>query len=202
MRKDDITRIARKLWNTYHERDPVKMCKMLGIQIGELPLGKGKNAIKGMIRKDARCYTIIVNSDLPKRERELVLFHEIAHYILRHATAMGTCTCTTLNPVDDGTAEARMEIEANEFLVEYLMDTEETMETLKRTDSFYETASIMRVTPDLMAFKWRMLKYYQLVSGQCPIDARSDCMGKIGCGDEYASNSWDEYGFYDYCDYT
>ena len=49
------------------------------------------------------------------------------------------------------------EIEANEFIAEYLMDTEDTMSTLFETGNFFDSARILRVPPAIMDFKWRML---------------------------------------------
>jgi len=50
-----------------------------------------------------------------------------------------------------------MEIEANEFVAEYLMDTNDKLGAVYNTDSFFEAASIMRVPPTIMDFKFRML---------------------------------------------
>ena len=59
------------------------------------------------------------------------------------------------------------------------LDTEETMQILTEQNSFFVTASILEVPPEILDFKWRMLKYYGYLSGQSPISINSDCLKKL-----------------------
>ena len=54
-----------------------------------------------------------------------------------------------------------------------------TLDILAETNNFFSTAKILNVPPAIMDFKWRMLKYYQLVSGEAPILTRSDYTGRM-----------------------
>lgn len=70
----------------------------------------------------------------------------------------------------------------NMFVAEYLLDTDETMQVLTEQNSFFVTASILEVPPEILDFKWRMLKYYGYLSGQSPISVGSDCLKKMQVG--------------------
>lgn len=103
------------------------------------------------------------------------MFHEIGHYALKH---MNKTICTfkdysIYNLISD------TENEANLFVAEYLLDTEETLQTLEETNSFFQTAAILNVPPEILDYKWRMLGYYKLLSGQSPIQVNSDCLKRI-----------------------
>lgn len=71
------------------------------------------------------------------------------------------------------------ENEANLFVAEYLLDTDETLRTLEETNSFFQTAALLIVPLEILDYKRRMLSYYKLLSGQSPIQVNSDCMKRI-----------------------
>lgn len=182
MKKEDITKAARKLWDKYHERDPRKLCALLDIVVGDHPMGTDPDSIQAFVVKSTRSYCVILNSDLNGTKQHFALFHEIGHVVLDHVDRLGVCTCSNLFAAKETSV---MEIEANEFAAEYYMDTKETLDVLRETNDFFQTASIMRVPPAIMDYKYRMLKYYELVSCECPIQTRSDCMKNLDCGDDW-----------------
>lgn len=182
IKKELITQTAQKLWSTYHERDPYKLCALLGIRYGYLALGSDPDSIQACVVKNSRCYAAVINSDIGRIKQYFALFHEVSHVQLGHAGQLGACTCSNLFSSKETSV---MEIEANEFVAEYYMDTRETLEVLRETNDFFQTASVMRVPPAIMDYKYRMLKYYELVSRECPIQTRSDCMKNLDCGDDW-----------------
>ena len=198
MKKEDITCAAHTLWEKFHERNPRRLCQLLDILIVDLPMGQAAHDIKGLIQKNSRCYCIVLNSDLPGWQQDLITFHEIGHSVLGHAERK-ICTCRNLF---SRTENSIMEIEANEFVAEYLMDTDRTLELLQETGSFFSTASFLHVPPAIMDFKWRMLKYYELVSGESPFYSRSDCMGRLerlgaSYDDDFKPDCYDDANYND-----
>ena len=91
MTNEEITRIARKLRNAHQTTSPEVLCRYLDILIDYFPMGKGPNAMKGLITRSSRCCVITINSDLPKRTQAIVLFHEIGHYVLSHHQKKQVC---------------------------------------------------------------------------------------------------------------
>ncbi len=182
IKKELITKTAQKLWDTYHERNPYKLCDLLGIRYDYMALGNEPDSIQACVVKNSRCYAAVINSDISRIKQCFALFLEISHVKLGHADQLGACTCNNLFSSKENSV---MEIEANEFVAEYYMDTEETLDVLRETNDFFQTASIMHVPPAIMDYKYRMLKYYELISCECPIQTRSDCMKNLDCGDEW-----------------
>ena len=153
MRKELITEAARSLWGTYRERNPHRLCEYLEISVEALPIELKENSIKALVVRSSRCYSIVENSDLSCVQQDSAIFNEIGHVVLGHAK-LAPCTCRSLF----STRKISMqEIEAIEFIAEYLMDTEDTMSTLFETGNFFDSARILRVPPAIMDFKWRML---------------------------------------------
>ncbi len=178
IKKETITQTAQRLWKLHEERDPRALCEILDITIIDMPMGTSEDSIKGLVKYNSRCYCIILNSDLDEQQQRFTLFHEIGHVVLKHAL-QAPCTCQNLLSTKETSVK---EIEANEFVAEYLLNTDETLKTLHDTNSFFDTAKLLEVPPEILDFKWRMLRYYQLVSGECPILTASDCMKNLDCG--------------------
>lgn len=176
MNKEEIAKTAQRLWRIHEERNPRRLCRFLDIRIEEMPMGLDDDSIKGLIFKSSRCYCIVLNSDLDARAQDLIILHEIGHYALGHVER-AACTCRNLFAHAESSL---MEIEANEFVAEYLLNTKRTLEVLHETNSFYDTAKILCVPPAIMDFKWRMLRYYNLISRESPVYASSDCMAHLG----------------------
>lgn len=182
IKKELITKTAQRLWNTYHERNPYKLSDLLGIRYDFMALGDDSESIQACVVKSDRCYAAVLNSDISRIKQSFALFHEISHVELGHADLIGACACNNLFCSKETSV---MEIEANEFVAEYFIDTNDALEVLRETNDFFQTASILRVPPAIMDYKYRMLKYYELVSRECPIITRSDCMKNLDCGDDW-----------------
>ena len=125
-------------------------------------MGISADSIKGFVQYNNRCHCIVLNSDLTEQQHRFILFHEIGHVVLKYSQH-SSVPYRNLFSAKETSAQ---EIEANEFVAEYLLNTKETLDTLKYTNSFFEAAMLLEVPPEIMDFKWRMLRYYQLVSGK------------------------------------
>lgn len=187
MTNEDITRAARSLRRIHETTDPRALCRYLGIQIDSFAMGSGQNALKGLITRNSRCATITINSDLPRRTQDIVIFHEIGHYALNHHTRKQICAFHDYG-VFDNTSE--LEDEANRFVAEYLLENSQTLQALHDHEDFFTAASCLHVPREILDYKMRMLRYYELLIKECPIYTPRDCMGRIDCSgmetDDYA----------------
>ena len=186
MKKEDITKTARKLKRKYGIVSGNKLCDLLEVDVLPMYCGTGSDAINAFVKRNNRRDCILLNMDLSPRIRELVLYHEIGHVVMKHTQA-GVVACMQLFARRETSV---MEIEANEFAVEYIVDDEEVIRTFQETNSFFRTASLLRITPDMLYYKWRMLVYYGKLAGEPPILASSDCMGHL---ENDVNGAW-EYG--------
>ena len=114
---DKTIRAAARLRGHLGLTDPETICRALDLQILRLPLGTARNSIKGFIQRSARCYTIVVNSDLSALLQDIILFHEIGHYWLGH---MDASVCTFHDSGFAYSLTSALENEANSFVAEYL----------------------------------------------------------------------------------
>lgn len=185
MTNEDITKTARHLRLIHETADPLALCRRLDILVDSFPMGPGKRALKGLIVRNSRCATISVNSDQPERTQSIVLFHEIGHYVLKHHERKQVCAFQDYG-VFDSTSD--LENEANRFVAEYLLENEQTLEALREADNFFHAASCLHVPKEILDYKMRMLRYYQLLTKSCPISTPWDCMGSIDCSGAESSD--------------
>ena len=164
---DKTIRAAARLRGHLGLTDPETICRALDLQILRLPLGTSRNSIKGFIQRSARCYTIVVNSDLSA---------EIGHYWLGH---MDASVCTFHDSGFAYSLTSALENEANSFVAEYLLDTNETLMVLQESDTFQHAASRLHVPPEILDFKWRMLVSRSLLDRSSPCPVQSDCLKQI-----------------------
>jgi Zn-dependent peptidase ImmA (M78 family) len=173
---DKTIRAAARLRGHLGLTDPETICRALDLQILRLPLGTSRNSIKGFIQRSARCYTIVVNSDLSALLQDIILFHEIGHYWLGH---MDASVCTFHDSGFAYSLTSALENEANSFVAEYLLDTDETLMVLQESDTFQHAASRLHVPPEILDFKWRMLVSRSLLDRSSPCPVQSDCLKQI-----------------------
>ena len=178
MTNEEITRIARKLRNAHQTTSPEVLCRYLDILIDYFPMGKEPDAMKGLITRSSRCCVITINSDLPKRTQAIVLFHEIGHYVLSHHQKKQVCAFQDYSVFDTASV---FEDEANRFIAEYLLDTDKTLQVLRESDNFFQAAALLEVPKEILDYKMRMLRHYKLLTAECPIYTKRNCMGTIDC---------------------
>lgn len=168
---DEANRIRQK----YDETEPVRLCRAMGILLLDEPMGASVNACKGFYLRQSREQVITVNSDLPDEVRRVILAHELGHAVL-HKNASGVRAFHDFRLFDETSV---YEYEANIFAAEVLMDDERVLGLLNGDISFFGAAGELGVPPELLDFKFRVLKRkgYQVVDP--PIRASADFLKKI-----------------------
>ena len=167
---DSVSHLKRK----YEETDPERLCKLLGIIVERRSLGVSDKAIKGFFVRIKRISLITVNGDLPKAVQRIIIAHELCH-ALHHKTA-GASAYHDFSLFDETN---EFEKEANLFAAELLMDDDEVLENLNGDYTFYDAAKIMRVSPELLDFKFRIMKWKGYRLAEAPVSARNDFLKKI-----------------------
>ena len=181
MTMDYIFREVERLQRKYHETDPFKMCDDMGIMVAFEPMGVYEGACKGFFLAQSRKRIITINADLPEHLHRLIAAHELGHAVL-HRNAMGVNAFHD-SELFDGTST--MEYEANVFAAEFLLPDDEVLEQLNDDVSFFGAASRLRVPPELLDFKFRVLKRkgYKVIDP--PLMCQSNFLKGIDVGEQY-----------------
>ena len=172
---ETITEDVGKLRQKYDETDPVRLCQAMGIVLLDEPMGSAPTACKGFYLRQSRAQVITVNSDLPEEHRPVILAHELGHAVL-HRDASGMQAFHDFQLFDETTV---YEYEANIFAADFLMPDDRVLELLNGDLSFFGAAAALGVPPELLDFKFRVLKRkgYKVIDP--PITARSDFLKKL-----------------------
>ena len=181
MTMDFIFREVDRLQRKYHQTDPFKMCDDMGIMVAFEPMGVYEGACKGFFLSQSRKRIITINADLPSHLHRLIAAHELGHAVL-HRTAMGVNAFHDFE-LFDGTST--MEYEANVFAAELLLPNDDVLEQLNDDVSFFGAASRLRVPPELLDFKFRVLKRkgYKVIDP--PIMSQSNFLKGIDVSEQY-----------------
>ena len=75
----EIVKAVEQLKKKYHESDPFKLCKAMGIKLIFQSLGKDSESVKGFFLEFKRIRTITVNDDLPLLIQKFIVAHELGH---------------------------------------------------------------------------------------------------------------------------
>lgn len=148
-----IKREANRLKMKYQTDDPYEICSAMKIQVMKRPMGKNPKSCKGFFMVNSRCKLIMINSDLSDEIQRIILAHELGHAALHSNAALSAFHEFALFDNTD-----RMEYEANIFAAEFLLEDTEVMDALEESDDFFRTANCLRVPPELLDFKLRILQ--------------------------------------------
>jgi Zn-dependent peptidase ImmA (M78 family) len=175
MTVDYICREVERLKRKFHETDPFLLCDAMGIILLYEPMGTYPGACKGFFLAQSRKRSITVNSDLPEAIQRIIVTHELGHAVL-HAKAVGVKAFHDFELFD---STSLMEYEANIFAAEFLMDDDDVLEKLNEDISFFGAASLLRVPPELLDFKFRLMKRngYKLIDP--PLMANSNFLKNV-----------------------
>ena len=175
MTMDYICREVERLKRKFHETDPFLLCDAMGIILLYEPMGTYPGACKGFFLAQSRKRSITVNSDLPEAIQRIIVTHELGHAVL-HAKAVGVKAFHDFELFD---STSLMEYEANIFAAEFLMDDDDVLEKLNEEISFFGAASLLRVPPELLDFKFRLMKRngYKLIDP--PLMANSNFLKNV-----------------------
>ena len=148
--RDTVNKVKAK----YQESDPYRLAAAMHIIVKKLPLGTDPNCCKGFCMRECRKTCIVINSDLPEIIQQIILIHEIGHALLHQKTLQIKC----FHDFELFDSTSLMEYEANIFAAEFLMDDEDVLAKLNDDISFFGAAALLRVPPELLDFKFRLMK--------------------------------------------
>ena len=175
---------VRRIRHKYDETDPERLAGAMGILLFTEPMGEGENACKGFYLSQSRAQVITVNSSLPDALRRVILCHELGHAVL-HRKAAGNAASVSASGVrafhDFALFDASsvLEYEANIFAADFLLEDGAVLGLLGDDLSFFEAADVLGVPPELLDFKFRVLKRKGFELVDSPILSRSDFLKKI-----------------------
>lgn len=121
----DIKKLANKIANQYHSRDPFEIIKGLNIILVFVPLV----GVKGFYQHFQRNNIIYIDESLTYREKQLVCAHELGHMLLHKKSN------TLFMDAYTGFNMEKYELEANKFAVELLVSDEIILENKEITIS-------------------------------------------------------------------
>lgn len=156
-----ISKQVKQLQQKYGEADPYRLCQALGISLLYSPMGSSPKDCKGFYLYHSRKQVIVLNDDLPCEIQRIILAHELGHSIL-HRKASGLQSFHDFVLFDETTL---YEYEANIFAADLLLEDSRVLSLLNDDLSFFQAASQLSVPPELLDFKFRILKRkgYQVV---------------------------------------
>lgn len=124
--------------------------------------------------------TIIINADLSRDNQHIILAHEIGHAML-HGNDERVCAYHDFCLFSDVSIN---EYEANIFAAELLISDDDAMELLSSDTFFFGAASMLRVPPELLDFKFRSMKR-RGYSVNPPMMAKSNFLKNLTKTDRY-----------------
>ena len=162
----------------YGRQDPFRLAEKMGILMLREPMGTAERACKGFFMIIARQPVIAVNADLTEDMQRIVVMHEIGHAVLhRNKAALGFHDYELFDTV------SKSEYEANVFAAEYMLADEDVLEKLHADLSFFQAAAALRVPPEFLSFKFRMMKQKGTLVIDSPILADSTFLKRaVPCG--------------------
>lgn len=154
MKLDTVIAIGKEIRDAYDWTDPEDLCRTFGIIRLLYPMGTAKKSVKGFILKHNGKIAITVNSDLSEAMKNVVLYHELAHYILHVRTGLSEA----IHDADVYDAVSEAEYEANLLAAELSVEDADALEALRDTGDFYAAAGTLCIPWEVLAFKVRILR--------------------------------------------
>ena len=185
MNYDYICSQVEKLRRKYPGYSIPQILKAMHVFVLYRAMGTEENAIKGFYLYNCRKHVITINSDLPAIIQRIILAHELGHVVLHKGSSIKYFQEVSL--YDESSL---MEKEANLFGAEMLMTDEEVLEVFNSDCTFFQAASRLNVPPEMLDFKFRIMKGrgYQMV--ETPIIAYSKFLKNLSIpenhDDDYA----------------
>lgn len=149
---DAIQNEAKRLKIMYQTDDPYEICDALKIHLMLHPMGASSDACKGFCLMKSRCTTIMLNSEMSEEIQRIILTHELGHAILHRG-----CNINAFHDYGMLESKSRYEDEANMFAAEFLLADDDLLNAAEEGKSFFQLACELRVPPELLDFKIRLL---------------------------------------------
>lgn len=167
MKLNTIITIGKELRSTYDCQDPELLCAGAGVISLLFPMGTARKSIKGFILSHSGNVAITVNSDLSPDMIRVIRYHEFAHYILHVRTGLAEA----VHDSDIYDASSQAEYEANLLAAELQLEDAEVLRVLKETGDFYAAAGSLHVPPELLDFKFRLMREKGYKLPEVPVTA-------------------------------
>lgn len=178
MKLKTVTSIGKELRAAYEIGDPEGLCAELGVILLHYPMGTAQRSVKGFILKNEGKVAITLNADLPEEIRRVVFYHEFAHYILHIRTGLSE----HVQDCDIYDAVSEAEYEANLLAAELQISDEEALEALRESGDFFTASGTLRVPPELLDFKIRILREKGYNIPCAPLSATGSYLKKLKTG--------------------
>jgi len=171
---ESICQNVQRLMHRYGEKDPWALAQAMGILVDRCPMGTELKSCKGFYLYQSRIEHITVNSELPEHLQRIILTHEIGHAVLHRDVAR----MKAFHDFSLYDQFSLYEYEANIFAAEYLLKDEIVREKLSKDTFFFSVAKELKVPPELLDFKFRILKRkgWQL---DLPLSAKGDFLKNL-----------------------
>lgn len=168
-----IYKIADNIKKEYNGQSVSDIIKDLGIKIFFKDLGTEENCLKSfcLLTDYGNCITI--NSNLSESQTDIILAHELGHVLL-HNCLKNDIFIETNTFLNAGKCEA----EANFFAAELLLDDEVILDNFE-FNSFYATAAINHIYPELLYYKIIILKLKGYKINDTPFTPQNDFLKSI-----------------------
>lgn len=156
----EISEAVARLVKKYDERDPFRLCRVMGIKLLFQPLGNDPDSIKGFFLECKRIRTITVNSDLPEVIQRIIVAHELCHANCHRKSGIHA-----FHDVAMFDQTSTLEKDANLFAAELLLEDQKVLEALNQDTTFFTAAASLFVPAELLDFKFRVMKWkgYKLI---------------------------------------
>lgn len=152
MKGDYIAAEVSRIKEKYGELSPEELAQAMDVLVRYEPMGSFEGCCKGFFVCFCRVRHITVNADLPKELGRVILMHELAHVVLHGETAAAFHDFAMFDSTDI------REYEANIFAADYLLKDDEVLSALNDDLSFFGAAARLCVPPELLDFKFRLMK--------------------------------------------
>ncbi len=152
---DYISGEVRRLKRKYEETDPDRLCRLMRITVIDDDTRMQSADFKGLTLIQSRMPVILLNSKLSESLRQIVLAHELGHVVLHKELA----NMRAFSDFDMFGMNDQCEHEANVFAAELLLDDDVVLDALNDDMTFFGAAKTLCVPPELLDFKFRVLKH-------------------------------------------
>ncbi|PKM71869.1 MAG: hypothetical protein CVU91_11990 [Firmicutes bacterium HGW-Firmicutes-16] len=175
MKNDYALSELERIKSEYGQLEPAKLAEELKVIVRYEPMGVYDGCCKGFFITACRQKHITVNADLLEELQRVILMHELAHAVL-HSKSSGTAAFHDFAVFDKAGGK---EYEANIFAADYLMKDEDVLAHLNDDISFFGAAARLGVPPELMDFKFRLMKRRGYEFIEPPLMATGDFLRKV-----------------------